>query len=170
MPHVKVIAQKASKIHAEVVVAGFFQDDRPLAGLCAELDWIHGGIISHMILRGKIHGNLKETALLATQRKLHAHKILLIGLGKKTQSSLKTLQDVYSHIARTLLHLHVKDCAVEVFHQAGFTSDNTRILETVLMGLGAASGQEMEISLLVPDEEKAQRMRQRVQEVTGTHD
>lgn len=170
MPHVKVIAQKPSKIHAEVLVAGLFEDDRPLAGLCAELDWINGGIISHMILRGKIHGNLKETALLATQRKLYARKILLIGLGKKTQSSIKTLQDVYSHIARTLLLLHVKDCAVEVFDKAGFTSDHARVVEAVLTGLEAGSGQEMEISLLVPDEERAQRLRQRVQEVTGTHD
>jgi Cytosol aminopeptidase family, N-terminal domain len=170
MPPVNVIAQKTSKIHAEVLVAGFFQDDRPLEGLCAELDWIHCGIISHLILRDKIRGILKETALVATQRKLHAHKILFIGLGKRVQWTLQTLQLVYSHISRTLIQLHIKDCAVELFGQAGFPSDDARNLQAVLTGLGPGSGEGIEISLLVPNEERAQRMRQRVREVMGTHD
>jgi hypothetical protein len=40
MSSIKVLAQKVTKINAEVLVAGFFQDDRPLIGLAAELAWI----------------------------------------------------------------------------------------------------------------------------------
>lgn len=167
MPPVKVIAQKPSKIHAEVLVAGFFQEDRPLAGLSAELDWIHNGIISHLILRDKIHGNLKETTLLATQRKLHAQKILLVGLGKKNQWTVKTLQEVYSHIYRTLSQLHVKDFAIELVGRTGFAPEDAKTVEAVLMGLDAGSGPAMEITLIVPDEDRAQRVRQDIQQVTG---
>ncbi len=167
MSPVKVIAQKATKLHTEALVAGFFQDDRPLAGLSAELDWIHNGIISHLILRGKIHGGLKETTLLATQRKLHANKILLIGLGKKDQWTPKILQEVYSHIYHTLSQLHIKDCAVEWFGQAGPAVEEAKVVEAVLAGLSADPGRSIEMTLLVPDEEKAQRIRRRVQAAAG---
>lgn len=166
MPPVKVIAQKATKLHAEALVAGFFQDDRPLTGLSAEIDWIHNGIISHLILRGKIHGDLKETTLLATQRKLHANKILLVGLGKKDRLTPKTLQEVYAHISHALSQLHVKEYAVELF-PAGPAAQEAKVVEAVLAGLGPSPGRSIEMTLLVPDEEKAQRIRQHMQGAVG---
>lgn len=167
MSPVKVIAQKATKLHTEALVAGFFQDDRPLAGLSAEIDWIHNGIISHLILHGKIRGDLRETTLLAAQRKLHASKILLIGLGNKDRLTPKILQEVYSHIDHTLSQLHIKDYAVEWFGQAGPAVEEAKLVEAVLTGLGTGPGRSIEVTLLVPDEEKAQRVRQRVQGATG---
>lgn len=167
MSPVKVIAQKATKLHAEALVAGFFQDDRPLAGLSAEIDWIHNGIISHLILRGRLRGTLKETTLLATQRKLHANKILLVGLGKKDQLTPKILQEVYSHIRHTLSQLRIKDYAVEWFGPTGPAVEEAKIIEAVRAGLGTDPGRSIEMTLLVPDEEKAQRIRQRVQDATG---
>ncbi len=167
MSPVKIIAQKATKLHTEALVAGFFQDDRPLTGLSAEIDWIHNGIISHLILRGKIHGNLRETTLLATQRKLHANKILLVGLGKKDRLTPKTLQEVYSHIYHTLSQLHIKDYVVEWFGLAGPAVEEAKVVEAVLAGLGTDPGRSVEMTLLVPDEEKAQRIRQRMQGAVG---
>ena len=164
---VKIISQKASKLHAEALVAGFFQDDRPLTGLSAEIDLIHNGIISHLILRGKIHGDLKETTLLATQRKLHANKILLVGLGKKDQLTPKTLQTVYSHIDHILSQLHVKDYAVELFGPTGPTAAEVKVVEAVLAGLREGPARSIEMTLLVSDEERAERIRQHLQVSAG---
>ncbi|MEK6683973.1 MAG: M17 family peptidase N-terminal domain-containing protein [Nitrospirota bacterium] len=167
MSPVKIIAQRATKLHAGALVAGFFKDDRPLAGLSAEIDWIHNGIISHLILRGRIRGDLKETTLLATQRKLHVNNILLIGLGKKDPLTPQTLQEVYSHISHTLSQLHITDYAVEWFGPTGPAVEEAKIVEAVLAGLGTDPGRSIERTLLVPDEEKAQRIRQRMQSATG---
>ncbi|MBI3811812.1 MAG: hypothetical protein HY283_06370 [Nitrospirae bacterium] len=167
MSPVKVIAQKATKLHAEALVAGFFRDDRPLTGLSAEIDWIHNGIISHLILHGKIHGDLRETTLLATQRKLHTSKILLIGLGKKDRLTPKTLQEIYFHIRQTLSQLHVKDYVVEWFGPAVPAVEEAKVVEAVLTSLGADPGRSVEMTLLVPDEDKAQRIRQRMQGAGG---
>jgi leucyl aminopeptidase len=168
MSPVNVIAQKATKLHAEALVAGIFEEDRPLAGLSAEIDWIHNGIISHLMLRGKIHGDLKETTLLATQRKFQAGKILLIGLGKKNRMNARTLQEIYSHIHHTLSQLHIKTYAVEWFGQAGTALDEAAMVEAVLAGLNRDPDRSVEMTLLVPDEEKAQRVRQRVQDALGS--
>ncbi|HTN44008.1 MAG TPA: M17 family peptidase N-terminal domain-containing protein [Nitrospiria bacterium] len=167
MSSIKVLAQKVTKIHAEVLVAGFFRDDRPLTGLAAELDWIYNGILSRLILRNRICGDLKETTLLATQRKLQAHKILIIGLGKREELTPIILQDIYSHVGRTLSQLHIKDCAVELFGQTGRAPEDAKTVEVILNSLRPGPGGPMDLSLLVPEEEKAQRIRQRVLDLTG---
>jgi leucyl aminopeptidase len=110
---------------------------------------------------------LKETTLLATQRKLHANKILLIGLGKKEPLTPKTLREVYSHISHTLSQLRIKDYAVEWFGTAGPAVDEAKVVEAVLAGLGTDPGRAIEATLWVPDDEKAQRIRQRIQGATG---
>ncbi|MBI3596328.1 MAG: hypothetical protein HY203_04140 [Nitrospirae bacterium] len=168
MSSIKVLAQKVTKINAEVLVAGFFQDDCPLTGLAAELDWIYNGILSRLILRNRIRGDVKETTLLATQRKLHAQKILIIGLGKREELTQRILQDIYSHIGHTLSQLHIKDCAVELFGQTGRASEDAKAVEVILKSLRTDPGCPMELSLLVPEEEKAQRIRQRVLDLTGS--
>lgn len=168
MSSIKVLAQKVTKINAEVLVAGFFQDDRPLTGLAAELDWINNGILSRLILRNRICGEVKETTLLAAQRKLHAQKILMIGLGKKEHLTQRILQDIYSHIGKTLSQLHIKDCAVELFGLTGRASEDGKGVEAILKNLRTDSDPPMELSLLVPEEEHAQRIRQQVLQLTGT--
>jgi len=166
MTPVQVIAQKATKLHAEALVAGVFKDDRPLTGLSAEVDWIHNGLISRLMIRGKIHGDLKETTLLATQRKFQAGKILIIGLGKKDRMNPQTLQEIYSHIHRTLSQLQIKNYAVEWFGRPGTSHDEASVVEAVLSGLDRDPERSVEMTLLVPDEEKAQRVRQRVHDAS----
>jgi len=151
-----------------VLVAGFFQDDRPLTGLAAELDWINNGILSRLILRNRIRGAVKETTLLAARRKLHAQKILMIGLGKREDLTQRILQDIYFHIGKTLSQLHIKDCAVELFGLTGRASEDAKGVEAILNSLRTDSDPPMELSLLVPEEEQAQRIRQRVLQLTGS--
>jgi leucyl aminopeptidase len=168
MSSIKVLAQKVTKINAEVLVAGFFQDDQPLTGLAAELDWIYNGILSRLILRNRIRGEVKETTLLATQRKLRAQKILMIGLGKREELTQRILQDIYSHIGQTLSKLHIKDSAVELFGLTGRASEDAKGLEAILKSLRTDPDHPMELSLLVPEEEQAQRIRQRVLHLAGS--
>ncbi|HET6466194.1 MAG TPA: M17 family peptidase N-terminal domain-containing protein [Nitrospiria bacterium] len=168
MSPIKVLAQKVTKVNAEMLVAGFFQDDRPLTGLAAELDWIYNGILSRLILRDRIRGGLKETTLLAAQRKLHAHKVLIIGLGKRKELTQKVLHDICSHIGRTLSQLHIKDCAIELFGQTGRALEDAKALEVILESLRADPDRPLEMSLLVSDEEKAQRVRQHVFDLIGS--
>jgi len=168
MSPIKVLAQKVTKINAEVLVAGFFQDDRPLTGLAADLDWINNGILSRLILGNRIRGKVKETTLLAAQRKLHVQKILMIGLGKREELTQKILQDIYSHIGQTLSQLHIKDSAVELFGQTGRASEDAKGIEAIIKSLRVDSDRPMELSLLVPEEEQAQRIRQRVLQLAGS--
>jgi Cytosol aminopeptidase family, N-terminal domain len=167
MPHLNVIAQRPTKVQAEILIAGLFQDDRPLTGLAAELDWVHDGIISRLILRGTIRGELRETTLLASQRKTRAQKILLIGLGKKAEWTAAILEGVCSHIDRILSKLHVKDCALEVFGLSRPAPEDPRVVDTIRERLGQNSEPDLEVTLFVPDEDRAQRIRQHLRPTVG---
>lgn len=167
LSRVKVVAQKVTRVRSEILVLGFFQDARPLAGLAAEVDWIHNGILSRLILHSKIRGVLGETTLLATQRKLHAHKVLVIGLGKKEKFTDQALQEVYSRIYQILLQLHIHDCAVELFSSADSTLEGTKAVEAILQHLSTDPSRRFEMTFLVPDEEKAQRIQQHVYNLAG---
>lgn len=167
MSSIKVVAQRVTKVNTEMIVAGFFQDDRPLTGLAAELDWILNGILSRLILRNRIRGDVNETTLLATQRKLHAHKILIIGLGKRTELTQRIFQQIITHLGHTLSKLQIKDCAVGLFGQSGRTSDDARMVETIVNSFRSDPDRPLDLSLLISEEEKAQRIRQQVLELTG---
>lgn len=167
LSRVKVVAQKITKVRSEILVLGLFQDMRPLTGLAAEIDWIHNGILSRLLLHGKIRGVLGETTLLATQRKLHAHKVLVMGLGKRERFTDQNLREVYSRIYQTLSQLHIHDCAVELFSPSDSTLEGSRALEAVLRCQSMDPGRRIEMTFLVPDEEKAQRIQQHVYKLAG---
>ncbi|MBI3610109.1 MAG: hypothetical protein HY204_05325 [Nitrospirae bacterium] len=167
MTPVNVISEKATRIRSEILVAGFFQDDRPLYGLAAEIDWIHNGIVSRLILRNKIRGAFGEATLLAAQRKLHAPKILIVGLGKRGELTARTLQDLYARIDRILLQLQINDGVVELFSPSDGATPGTGGVEAAVRNLGTDPNRRRMIHLLVSDEEKAQRIQQQVLHLTG---
>jgi len=167
MPQINVLAQRPTKVFSEILVAGFFEDDRPLTGLAAELDWIQNGLISRLILRGKIRGGWQESTLLAAQHKLRADKILLMGLGPRSGWTEKSLDGIYFHIDRILSKLQVKDCAVEVFGPSRAVPEDSAALKVIQSRLGTGTGRDLEITLLVPDEERAQRIRQKIRTTVG---
>ncbi len=167
MPSLKVITQKVTKLHSEVLVLGFFQNDRPLKGLAAEIDWIYNGLISRLILRKKIKGGVGEAMLLATERKLYTHKVLVMGLGIREDYTEKTAQDVYCRVRNALIELQIKDCALDLF---GFSDGCLRIdqcIQALIHGLYMDPAPGIETLILAQDEENAQRIQQQIYQAVG---
>lgn len=81
------------RANADLLTAGLFSDDRPLRGGAARVDWRLCGLISQMLLRGRITGERGEAVLLPSTGQLASPRILLLGLGKRSQFRMASAQD-----------------------------------------------------------------------------
>lgn len=167
MPRLKVVTQKITKLHSEVLVLGFFQNVRPLRGLAAEVDWIYNGMISRLILKNKIKGVLGEATLLATERKLYTQKVLVMGLGIGGGYTERTAQDVYSRVRNALIELQIKDCAIELFGLSDGCLNGDQAIQAMLHGLYMDPAPAIETLILAQDEEKAQRIQELIYQLVG---
>jgi len=82
------------RAEAEIAVAGFFQDHRPLRGGAARVDWRLCGLISELLMHGELEGRQGEAVLMPSARHLRAPRILLMGLGAQAEYRVTAAQDV----------------------------------------------------------------------------
>jgi hypothetical protein len=84
------------KAVADVVVAAFFEDDRPLRGGAGRADWRLCGSVSRLLEAGRLRGAAGEAALVGTSRAFACSRLLLLGLGPAVhleRSALRRLAD-----------------------------------------------------------------------------
>ncbi len=79
------------RIEGEVAAAFFFEDERPLRGPAALLDWRLNGLLTDLLVRGEMSGRAGELLIAPNNGKLGADRILFAGGG--TWSSLE--RDTY---------------------------------------------------------------------------
>jgi hypothetical protein len=78
---IEVEAGSLVRVGAELAVAGFFRDRRPLRGGAGLADWRLCGWLSGLVGAARLRGEWGEAALLLTQGRLLAPRVLLLGLG-----------------------------------------------------------------------------------------
>ena len=77
-------AHPLERVESDVAVAGFFTDDRPLRGGAARADWRLCGGLSRRIESGDLSGRSGEAMLIACGRALQAPRLMLLGLGDRS--------------------------------------------------------------------------------------
>jgi hypothetical protein len=89
----------ADRIEGEVVAAFFFEDELPLRGPAAVLDWRLNGLLTDLLSKGEIAAQHGERLLVPNNGKLGADRVLFVGGGR--WSSLEG--DTYHQLIRNLL-------------------------------------------------------------------
>jgi len=100
------------RAEAEIAVAGFFQDHRPLRGGAARIDWRLCGLISELLMAGELEGKRGEAVLMPSARHLRAPRILLLGLGALANYRVTAAQDVMRDATRRCLELGLSRVAM----------------------------------------------------------
>jgi hypothetical protein len=100
------------RAEAEIAVAGFFQDHRPLRGGAARVDWRLCGLISQLLMNGELEGKRGEAVLMPSARHLRAPRILLMGLGAQAEYRVTAAQDVMRDAAARCLDLGLSRVAL----------------------------------------------------------
>lgn len=67
----------------DLVVAGFFEGDRPLRGAAGRSDWRLCGLVSKALLEEKVVGAPGEEILVPTLGRMRAPLVLFLGLGAR---------------------------------------------------------------------------------------
>ena len=77
-----VLDLPADRMEGEVVAALFFEDERPLRGPAALLDWRLDGRLTRMLQDGELTGRAGESAVIVGGSKVEADWVLFYGGGR----------------------------------------------------------------------------------------
>ena len=126
----------AEAIAADIVVAGFFSDDRPLRGAAGRLDWRLCGQLSDGLASGSLDGEWGGAALLPGTGPIKATRVLLLGLGKRREFSMERAEEAMRDAIERCLALGQDVIALSPLGIA--PDDFARHAEVVIEGLTRA--------------------------------
>ena len=121
---INVSPESLDAVAYDGLVLGFFSDERPPRGYCGLADWRLNGLISKLIVEGRIAGAFMEKILIFSNHRIPSSKIFLLGLGESTQLTYEKLYTAGSTISQTLSET---ECADLVFDIAGSGRCNLEI-------------------------------------------
>lgn len=82
MTSLDIVAQPADQLPGAALAVLLFEDQRPLAGPVAVVDWRLDGLLTRMILGEEIAGRPSEHLILQSNGKIAAPWVLVIGGGR----------------------------------------------------------------------------------------
>lgn len=112
-------AESLARVGADVAVAGFFRDQRPLRGGAGLADWRLCGFVSRLLVAARADGELGEAVLTTTHGRLRAPRLLLIGLGPRQRYGRETHRAAVERAVDRLLDLGAASAAVDLPPPAG---------------------------------------------------
>ena len=101
MSSFQVLDLPADRIDGEAVAALFFEDERPILGPAALLDWRLNGLLTSLLLQGKARGRAGEHVLVRNNGKLAADWILFIGGGSRENLGREAIEGLLRHFLHT---------------------------------------------------------------------
>lgn len=116
----------------DVLVAGFFQDERPLKGSSGWIDWRLNGMLSQFLIENKLTGDWKETTLIPSQGRVAPRLILLLGLGRVKEYSYLRLRELSSHLLETLKKLKTINVCLSLPYEEGYNVDCGKLVEVLI--------------------------------------
>ena len=94
-------SQPIDRVPAELVLLMHYQDQVPLHGLLGLVDWRVNGKLSRLVKDKVFVGNAREMLLMPSERRFKADKLVLLGLGRKTDFEEGHIPQVFDFIFQT---------------------------------------------------------------------
>ena len=97
---VKTRTVDCSRCKTQLLAAGLFSDAKGLDKLCRELNGRLEGAIEHIIELGDFKGKAGTSAVIYSNGKIAAERVLLVGLGEKKKATLDTIRKAAANAAK----------------------------------------------------------------------
>jgi hypothetical protein len=120
----------------DLTLVAYFEDERPLRGLAAFLDWRTGGKLSRLLRSGWCTGKAGEAVLLPGTRGLPSDRIVLLGLGSSVGFDAAQARAAATAAVELVEKLLPRDV---LFAMPGLAEDR-EIVEGVFAGIVLALG------------------------------
>jgi hypothetical protein len=116
----------------DILVTGFFQDERPLKGSSGWVDWRLNGMVSRFLIEKRLTGDWKETILIPSQGRIMPRMILLLGLGKVKEYSYLHLRELSPFILETLKKLNTSNVCLSLPYEESYNVDCGKLAEVLI--------------------------------------
>jgi hypothetical protein len=131
-------ARRLDEANVELCVCSVWSDLRPLTGLAGLLDWRLGGRLSALAKSGFLTGSAGEALLLPGKPHVPFEKVLVAGLGARSDFDAGVFRAAVARIAKTLERLRVRRCVIELPGRGSDAIEADRAMELTLEDLGAS--------------------------------
>ena len=162
-------AESLARVGADVAVAGFFRDERPLRGGAGLADWRLCGFVSRLLAAEHARGDAGDAVLTTTHGRLRAPRLLLMGLGTRQRHGVEAHRLAVERAVARVLDLGAGSAALDVPAPAAAGLD--AIAEAIVEGACAALDPRTARLLLrvVPSAGNAGRMRTALEAAATAH-
>jgi len=116
----------------DVLVIGFFQDERPLKGSSGWMDWRLNGMLSSFLIKKRLTGDWQETTLIPTQGRVMPRMTLLLGLGKVREYSYLRLRELSHYLLETLKKLNASNVCLSLPYDESYNVDCGKLVEVLI--------------------------------------
>jgi hypothetical protein len=123
----------------DLLVAGFFLDERPLKGTSGLIDWRLNGMLSHFLKEGRMTGEWQETTLIPSHGRVVPPFILLFGLGEVRDYSYLRLRSLFPYLFETLKNLKSAKICLSFPYEGGYPVDCGKTAQVLIEGLADCS-------------------------------
>lgn len=130
-----VSKERVDAQECDVLVTGFFRDERPLKGSSGWIDWRFNGMLSQLLVENKLTGDWKEATLIPSQERILPRMILLLGLGEVKRYSYLRLRELSSYLLDTLVKLGWPNICLSFPYGESYHVDCRKIVESLIEGI-----------------------------------
>jgi leucyl aminopeptidase len=111
--NVSVVGEPLVSITADAVVVGVYADDKKLREPAARVDQAAGGALREVLDAEKFQGKLGHVTHLHTNGKLPSRRVVVVGLGRRAETTAETVRRAASTGLRRARDLGARSVAVE---------------------------------------------------------
>lgn len=104
--------EQLDELSGTCLVLTAFSDDRPFRGLTSLVDWRLNGQLSRLLLREFVDAHFQESLLAPVSGRLPFQRILLVGMGRRTEFGAQRFEDICRFVFRSLVGLGITDVAM----------------------------------------------------------
>jgi hypothetical protein len=123
----------------DIIVTGFFQDERPLKGSGGWVDWRLNGMLSRFLIEKRLTGDWKEATLIPSQGRVMSPIILLLGLGQVKEYSYLRLRELSPFLLETLKKLNTSNICLSFPYEEGYNVDCGKLTEVLIESIADCS-------------------------------
>lgn len=108
-----IVAGPFDRVVADVAIAGFFTNERPLRGAAGLADWRLCGLVSDLLAAARLPEKVGQAVLLPTYGRLAATRVLLISLGRRSSLSAARIHEASAAAVRRGILLGARRIALD---------------------------------------------------------
>lgn len=124
--------RRLDAIRCEALAVGVFEDERPVRGALGLLDWRMCGLVSRLLVSGRLTGEPGERLLFGSRRRLPFDKIFLFGLGTRAAFDGARFSAAIQDMSDTLSRARIRSSIVGLPGRSGELIDAREAMERFL--------------------------------------